>query len=93
MSADISRAVFGAQDGSVAVLGPGVLIGNSGYANGVFRLSVPTEQGRTYTLEFSDSLNPAKWRALPAVIGDGTATVLMDPAATNQQRFYRVHLE
>ena len=93
VSVDFARAAFGAQDGSVGVVGPGVLVSNSGYANGVFRLSVPTEQGRSYTLEFTDSLTPANWTALPAVAGDGTVTVLVDPAATNQQRFYRVREE
>ena len=86
-------AAFGAQDGNVSVVGPGVLVSNSVYANGVFRLSVPTEQGRSYTLEFTDSLAPANWTALPAVAGDGTVTVLVDPAATNQQRFYRVRVQ
>ena len=90
---DDARAPFGAQDGSVAVVGPGVLVSNSVYAKGVFRLSVPTEQGRSYILEFTDSLTPAKWTALPAVTGDGTVNVLVDPAATNQQRFYRVHVQ
>ena len=93
VSVDFTLATFGAQDGSIAVVGPGALVSKPGYANGVFRLSVPTEQGRSYTLEFSDSLTPAKWTALPAVAGDGTVTVLMDPAATNQQRFYRVHVQ
>ena len=46
VSADITRAAFGAQDGSVVVVRPGVLVSNWGYANSVFRLSVPTEQGR-----------------------------------------------
>ncbi len=90
---DDARAAFGAQDGSVAVVGPGVLVSNSAYAKGVFRLSVPTEQGRSYNLEFTDSMTSGKWRALPAVTGDGTVTVLVDPAATNQQRFYRVRVQ
>jgi len=93
VSLDFARAAFGAQDGSVVVVGPGVAVSNLGYAKGVFRLSVPTEQGRLYSLEFSDSLAPAKWTALPAVAGDGTVTLLVDPAATNQQRFYRVHIQ
>jgi hypothetical protein len=90
---DFGLAGFGAHDGSVTVVGPGVLVSNSVYAKGVFRLSVPTEQGRSYSLEFSDTLGPTKWTALPAVVGDGTVTVLTDPAATNQQRFYRVHVQ
>ena len=93
VSVDFAVAAFGAQDGSVGVVGPGVLVSSPSYANGVFRLSVPTEKGRSYVLEFSDSLAPAKWTALPAVAGDGTVNVLVAPAATNQQRFYRVHVQ
>ena len=86
-------APFGAQDGSIAVVGPGVLVSNPAYAHGVFRLSVPTEKGRSYVLEFTDALTPANWTALPAVAGDGMVTILVDPTATNQQRFYRVHVQ
>jgi hypothetical protein len=93
VSVDFALAAFGAQDGSVAVVEPGVPVSNPGYANGVFLLSVPTEQGRSYILEFTDSLAPANWTALPAVTGDGTVNLLVDPGATNQQRFYRVRVE
>jgi hypothetical protein len=92
VSVDLGEAAFGVKDGSVAVVGPRVMFSNSVYADGQFRLSVATEKGRSYTLEFTDSLNPAKWTALPAVAGEGTTTVLADPAATNQQRFYRVRV-
>ena len=90
---DDARVAFGAQDGSVAVVGPGVPVSNSAYAKGVFRLSVPTEHGRSYILEFTESMTPANWTALPAVTGDGAVNVLVDPAATNQQRFYRVRVQ
>jgi hypothetical protein len=56
-------------------------------------LSAPTQKGRWYILEFTDSLAPANWRALPAVAGDGTVNVLVDPVATGQLRFYRVRIE
>jgi hypothetical protein len=90
---DFGVAAFGAQNASVTVVGPGVLVTKPVYANGAFRLSVATEKGRSYTLEFSDSLTPGEWKALPAVAGDGTVTVLVDPAAINQQRFYRVRVQ
>jgi hypothetical protein len=93
VSVDLALPTFGARDWSVAVVGPGVVVNKPDYTNGVFRLSVPTEKGRSYTLEFTDSLIPAKWRALPAVAGDGTVTVLADPAVTNQQRFYQVRVQ
>jgi hypothetical protein len=93
VSVDFALGAFGAQDGSVTVVGPGALVSNPGYAKGAFRLSVPTEQGRSYILEFTDTLAPADWTALPAVVGDGTVNILVDPAATNQQRFYRVQVQ
>ena len=89
---DDQLAPFGAQAGSIAVVGPAVLVSNPGYDNGEFRLSVPTEKGRSYVLEFTEALTPGKWTPLPAVTGDGTVKVLLDPAATTQQRFYRVHV-
>jgi hypothetical protein len=89
-SVDFGPATFKAEDGSVAVVEPLLLENKPRYANGAFRLSVPTETGRSYVLEFTDALAPAKWTPLPAVTGDGTVAVLVDPAATNQQRFYRV---
>jgi hypothetical protein len=59
----------------------------------VFELSVPTELGRRYVLEFSDRMPALNWTALPAVEGDGTMLMLTDSAGTNQQRFYRVRVE
>ena len=41
----------------------------------------------------SDSLPGTNWTALPAVRGDGTVKILIDPAATVSQRFYRVRIE
>jgi hypothetical protein len=93
VSVGFGLANFVSKEGSVAVAGPGVEVSNLRYDNSAFRLSVPTEKGRSYTLEFTDSLTPAKWRALPAVAGDGTVTVLVNPAVTNQQRFYRVRVQ
>jgi hypothetical protein len=93
VSKGLALAAFGAEDGNVSVVGTGVLISNPGYANGVFRLSVPTEQGRSYILEFTDALAAGNWTALPAVAGDGTVEVLVDPAATKQHRFYRVRVQ
>jgi hypothetical protein len=93
VSVDVTRVAFGAQDGNVSVVGPGVLVTTPGYAKGAFRLSVPTEKGRSYILEFTETLTPANWTALPAVKGDGTVTDLVDPAATNQHGFYRVKVQ
>jgi O-glycosyl hydrolase len=93
VSVDFALASFGSKDGSVMVVGPEVPSKQLGYVMGVFQLSVSTQKGLFYTLEYTDTLAPAKWKAQPTVVGDGTVTVLRDLAATNQQRFYRVRVE
>lgn len=60
---------------------------------GVFRVKVPTAAGRRYFLESKDALPAGAWLSLPAVIGDGAVRELIDPGATNGQRFYRVRIE
>jgi hypothetical protein len=55
-----------------------------------FSLSVPTQSGRTYRLEFRDLLTGGNWIALPLVAGTGTEMILFDANATAAQRFYRV---
>jgi hypothetical protein len=83
VSMDAARVAFGAEDGNVSVVGPGVLVSNAGCANGVFRLSVPTETGHSYILEFSDTLAPANWTAL-------TST---EKAGANEQLAHGVDVE
>lgn len=58
--------------------------------NGRFSVSVPTENGRVYSLEYKDSLQDANWSGLPLVAGTGGLVVLSDPTAPLKQRFYRV---
>jgi subtilisin family serine protease len=54
------------------------------------RLIIPTVPGRNYILEFTDALPPAEWRELERIAGDGAEHVLIDEAAAESQRFYRV---
>jgi hypothetical protein len=58
--------------------------------DGVFRVSVLTEPGRDYFLEYSDTIPATNWISLPAVTGDGSIKTLSDPTATNQSHYYRV---
>ncbi|HWY30312.1 MAG TPA: hypothetical protein VNX46_06145 [Candidatus Acidoferrum sp.] len=53
-------------------------------------LTLPTESGRVYALEFKKNAGDTNWEALPLNFGIGTNVILTDPAATNSQRFYRV---
>ena len=62
-------------------------------SQGTFRISVWTVSGWSYVLESADSLSGTDWLALGAVDGDGSVKVLTDPAATSQQRFYRVRVQ
>jgi len=55
-----------------------------------FSVSLPTQNGRVYAMEFTDSLTEVNWTALPLAAGNGTVIPLTDPSATNAQRFYRV---
>jgi hypothetical protein len=62
-------------------------------SNGTFAVSVSTASGKTYFLEYKNSLSDTNWTALPAVSGDGTVKALTDPTATAPQRFFRVRAQ
>jgi hypothetical protein len=55
-----------------------------------FSVSVPTQNGRVYSLEYKDSLQDPEWIPLPLVTGTGRERTLTDPTAKGAQRFYRV---
>jgi hypothetical protein len=55
-----------------------------------FRVSIPTQSGRVYALEYKDSMSQSNWNRLPLVAGNGKLLTLRDPTATNTQRFFRV---
>ena len=93
-SANLAAATMVTADGRISVVAPdGLRVRDATYREGVFQLSVPTVEGQSYVLEFTEQLPGTNWTSLPAVDGDGKALVLTDPAATNHQRFYRVRTE
>jgi hypothetical protein len=63
------------------------------FADGAFGFSTPTVIGKTYVLEYTDSLSSTNWIALPAHAGDGNVQLLSDPAPSAQQRFYRLRIQ
>jgi len=70
---------------------PGALtLTHPSLAKGVFTVLVPTASGGRYWLEYNDTLSPGGWLALPVVIGEGGIQAIVDPGATNAQRFYRL---
>jgi len=55
-----------------------------------FSLSLPSQSGRVYALQYMDSLTDQSWAGLPLVAGTGGTLVLTDPAPGSTGRFYRV---
>ena len=54
-----------------------------------FSVSVQTEAGKNYALQFKNSLTNS-WSSLPSVAGDGTVKTLSDSGATTTARFYQI---
>ena len=63
---------------------------NHTYSTNTFSLSIPSQSGRIFELDYKNSLTDANWTLLPYAAGNGTNLILTDPTATNAQRFYRV---
>jgi hypothetical protein len=55
-----------------------------------FSLAVLAAEGKTYFLEYKNSLDGANWTVADQVTGDGTLKTLTDTTALVGQRFYRV---
>ena len=65
----------------------------SGVANGLFRLSFPSQNGILYTVQYKNKLTDRAWTDLEIVIGTGGNLSITDAAAARQPtRFYRVIL-
>ena len=55
-----------------------------------FVLSFQTERGKTYLLQYIDSLASASWQSLPSVAGDGSLKTVTNSAPGVAQRYYRL---
>jgi hypothetical protein len=66
-----------------------------GRTNNTFTLRWPIMTGRTYRVEYKNSLSETQWQLLPQVInGNNTIYTFMDNTITNvPQRFYRVSVQ
>jgi hypothetical protein len=80
---------------SVALVGPGPPVSTASInepqlsATG-FSVSIPSQSGRVYGLEYKNALDEAAWMRLPLVAGTGTSLLLRDLTAGAGQRFYRI---
>jgi alpha-tubulin suppressor-like RCC1 family protein len=66
------------------------MISNPAWTANGFVLSVPSQCGRVYSLQYKNSTSDANWASLPLVAGTGSTLLLNDPSATNAARIYRV---
>jgi hypothetical protein len=55
-----------------------------------FSVSLPTQSGRIYALEYKESLQDTAWTPLPLAAGTGGMRTLTDSTTAGTQRFYRV---
>jgi len=69
--------------------GPVVIFGQQVTEGSGFIFSFATEQGHTYTVEYTDTLMPGNWRTNSIVLGDGNQATISD-SITNTHRFYRL---
>jgi hypothetical protein len=66
------------------------VLSNPHWQNGVFTVSVPTQTGKRYQLQYLTGLSGSAWTSLPPVTGTGSNLTLTDTSAPATQRFYRV---
>ena len=56
--------------------------------------SFPTEAGRSYSFEKSDTLLPESWIRLRTITGDGMDAVMIEEFSSDvPRRFYRIVVE
>jgi hypothetical protein len=56
-------------------------------------MSIPTQTGFSYQVEYKDQLTDPAWSTLTTVVGNGTTQTITDPGPLPPTRFYRVLVE
>jgi hypothetical protein len=60
-------------------------------AHGILSLSFPTENGKSYAMQYKNTLNDPTWTDLETVVGTGGNLTITDATAAQRwMRFYRV---
>ena len=68
------------------------IINSLDFNSATFMLTVPTEVGPTYVVEYKDNLEEPSWNVLTTVAGTGLPIPITDNGLTNATRFYRVRV-
>ena len=61
--------------------------------SGSFAFDFATVAGRTYFVEYKNSLNDVSWRPLETVVGNSVEHTILDGTGLGAQRFYRFRVE
>jgi len=69
------------------------VINSLSFNSSTYRLTVPTEVGPTYVVEYKDDLEDPSWRVLTTIVGTGLPIPITDNGLTNTARFYRVRVQ
>jgi alpha-tubulin suppressor-like RCC1 family protein len=90
-----ATAIAAGQGAFVALIGDGPPVTsapelNPSLSENGFTLTIPSQSGHVYALEFAQSLNNISWTSLPLVAGNGASITLTDPNPAGSQRYYRV---
>ncbi|MBI3850323.1 MAG: hypothetical protein HY298_08550 [Verrucomicrobia bacterium] len=72
---------------------PPLQITEFSWSGDAFSLNVVATAGKSYTLEYKDSLSELTWKPIMTVSCGGCLLTLTDPSATMPQRFYRVRVD
>jgi hypothetical protein len=55
-----------------------------------FTVSVQTELGKTYIVQYADTLTPPNWQSLPPIMGNGAVQTVTNSVPGILQRYYRL---
>jgi hypothetical protein len=87
-----SAVAAGAYHNLILISSPAgaLFLSNPTRSGQTFTVSFATIPGKSYLLQYKNSLNDAAWTSLSSIPGTGGIRTLTDPFATPNTRFYRV---
>jgi len=77
----------------IAGTGPARPILQISRVGGNFQMSLATQIGQTYALEYKNSLADPVWNPLSTVAGTGQTVTIMDAVVPSDTRFFRVRIQ
>jgi hypothetical protein len=72
---------------------PGQTLTDATFADGVFSVSIQSQAGVNYVLEYKNALTDPLWQTAGTVAGTGALIVLSESGVTGPTRFYRVLIQ